>query len=71
VGRDVRVPLFWYLLVSLGVPLVNGGLWHSEFWGHAAVVCAVASALGILKVIVTKLARTPARGPLQRRGRSL
>ena len=52
VPRAVRVPLFCYLAVSLGVPLVNAGWWRSEFWAHACVVSAVALLLTGLRLVI-------------------
>lgn len=43
--RGVGVPLAGYLGFALVVPLLNGGWAEPGFWGHAAVVSAVAVTL--------------------------
>jgi hypothetical protein len=47
--RSVAVPVFWYLALTLGVPLFNGAAAHRAFWGHAAVVAAVVGTLVALR----------------------
>jgi hypothetical protein len=49
--RDLRVPLFWYLAVTLVLPAVRGAWNEPDFWSHAATVSAVAAILVSLRVI--------------------
>jgi hypothetical protein len=65
--RAVTVPVFFYLAVTLGVPVVRGAASHRGFLAHAAtllfVVTAVSAAWAYLPRLVSRaMGRTrPAR----------
>jgi hypothetical protein len=49
IDRSLGVPLFWYLAIAVGVPLLDGAAAHPAFSGHVAVVGAVVGALVLLR----------------------
>jgi hypothetical protein len=63
-SRAVTVPVFFYLAVTLGVPVVRGAASHHGFLAHAAtllfVVTTVSAAWAWLPRLVSRVTR-PAR----------
>jgi hypothetical protein len=57
VPRDVRVPLGWYLGVTLVVPCVNGAAANPSFVNHALGIGLVASVLVSLRLLSARVTR--------------
>ena len=65
--RADLIPLFWYALITLGVPLVNGALQRhaARYVEHSVMVLAAAGAV----VLITLLVRIILQQILARRRR--
>jgi hypothetical protein len=60
---DVRVPLFWYLTITVAVPAVHGVGSDPAFLGHAGTVVAVAAALAVVRFLLSRLRRMASSRP--------
>jgi uncharacterized protein (TIGR03382 family) len=64
--RTVLVPLAWYLVFTLGFPLLNGAGQRPGFWSHAATVLVTSGSLALLLLGVGAVLRRRRASPRAR-----